>query len=151
MIGIFFIAFVVYVKRQWLGNSKLNNGMKIEDAWGSHKEKLFFIINVRGEKIFNCIRYWQHNISCKIRPKRYHKPWKFKLTRKKSKTANKPWKTKLRPCSNFTGNKLYAFIKWSRAQTESKSQVEKYIEELEVLNIANDSTGKRRRWTFKRR
>ena len=56
MIGIFFIAFVVY-KKTMTGNSKLNNGMKIEDALRLSQRKTLFIINVQGERFFNCIRY----------------------------------------------------------------------------------------------
>lgn len=50
MIGIFFIAFIVYKKTININGPKLNNGMKIEDMLRLSQRKTIYIINVQGER-----------------------------------------------------------------------------------------------------
>ncbi len=50
MIGIFFIAFIVYKKTMNINGPKLNNGMKIEDMLRLSQRKTIYIINVQGER-----------------------------------------------------------------------------------------------------
>lgn len=50
MIGIFFIAFVVYKKTMNQNDGKFNRGMKIEDMLRLSQRKTLYIINVQGER-----------------------------------------------------------------------------------------------------
>ena len=121
MIGIFFIAFVVYKKTMNFNSSKLNNGMKIEDALRLSQRKTLFIINVQGERFLIASDVENTTFLAKLAPKENIQAAAINLEKKNLNIVQNTPETK-------------------PVETDSKKQVEKYIKELEALNIANSST-----------
>lgn len=119
MIGIFFIAFVVY-KKTIIGNSKLNNGIKIEDALRLSQRKTLFIINVQGERFLIASDVENTTFLAKLNS---NENLKQQMLKTQSSTAQ----ISSELLSGATQN-----------ETDNKKQVEKYIKELENLNIAGD-------------
>jgi len=131
MIGIFFIAFVVYKKTMNFNSSKLDNGMKIEDALRLSQRKTLFIINVQGERFLIASDVENTTFLAKLNSKETSKPQSLMPQINLEKQNLGPMQilpeTKPEAVSN---------------EADSKRQVEKYIKELEALNIANDITEK---------
>lgn len=142
MIGIFFIAFVVY-KKTVIGNSKLNNGMKIEDALRLSQRKTLFIINVQGERFLIASDVDSTTFLAKLSPKETSgqniKPENLNV--QKAQTSMPQISLEKQ---NFGPVQISKETVSGTIQNEAanKKQVEKYIKELEALNIANETTEK---------
>lgn len=134
MIGIFFIAFVVYKKTMNFNSSKLNNGMKIEDALRLSQRKTLFIINVQGERFLIASDVENTTFLAKLNPKEAIKPQiqTPKISLEKQNFGPIQLSAEAKP--EMTNN--------TQNEAASKKQVEKYIKELEALNIANETTEK---------
>ncbi len=145
MIGIFFIAFVVYKKTMGFSSSRLNNGMKIEDALRLSQRKTLYIINVQGERFLIASDVENTTFLAKLSPKEglaqgfgAQNPNLQNINTTKTGQAPKISLEK----QNFGPIQLSkeSMPENTPDETEQKKQVEKYIKELETLNIANNST-----------
>lgn len=122
MIGIFFIAFVVYKKTMESNNSKFGEGIKIENMLRLSQRKNLYIINVQGERFL--IASDSEN------------------TTFLAKLANKEMKLKEINGLNIDNQKtgqipqtlLYSPNDIKTNDAASKKQVEQYIKELQMID-----------------
>ncbi len=121
MIGIFFIAFVVYKKTMDSNNSKLGEGIKIENMLRLSQRKNLYIVNVQGERFL-------------IASDPENTTFLAKLANKEMKIKEVEGLT-LDP-KRISEAPLYSPNDIKTNDEASKKQVEKYIKELQMLDNA---------------
>lgn len=119
MIGIFFIAFVIYKKTMESHNSKFPDGIKIENMLRLSQRKNLYIVNVQGERFL--IASDPEN------------------TTFLAKLANREMKLNEIEGLNIDNKKISQTPLYNPADINtndeaSKKQVEKYIKELQMLD-----------------
>jgi len=119
MIGIFFIAFVVYKKTMDSNGSKLNESMKIENMLRLSQRKSLYIVNVQGERFL-------------IASDPENTTFLAKLANKEIK-IKEPESLVLDP-KRITEAPRYSPNDIKTNDEASKKQVEKYIKELQMLD-----------------
>lgn len=121
MIGIFFIAFVVYKKTMDLNNSKLGEGIKIENMLRLSQRKNLYIVNVQGERFLIASDPENTTFLAKLANR------EIKLKEVEGLTLDQ---------RRITEAPLYSPNDIKTNDETSKKQVEKYIKELQMLDNA---------------
>ncbi len=121
MIGIFFIAFVVYKKTIESNGSKFGEGIKIENMLRLSQRKSLYIVNVQGERFLIASDPENTTFLAKLANKA--------ITPKETEGLTLDSK-------RITETPLYSPNDIKTTDEDSKKQVEKYIKELQMLDNA---------------
>jgi|GluameStandDraft_1065615.scaffolds.fasta_scaffold00567_30 flagellar biogenesis protein FliO len=121
MIGIFFIAFVVYKKTIESNGSKFGEGIKIENMLRLSQRKSLYIVNVQGERFLIASDPENTTFLAKLASKA--------ITPKETEGLTLDSK-------RITETPLYSPNDIKTTDEDSKKQVEKYIKELQMLDNA---------------
>ncbi len=125
MIGIFFIAFVVYKKTMNSNNSKLGEGIKIENMLRLSQRKNLYIINVQGERFLIASDPENTTFLAKLANREVRLKEIEGLNIENQKT---------RQASGISQTPLYSPNDIKTDNTNSKKQIEQYIKELQMLD-----------------
>ncbi len=136
MVGIFFIAFVVYKKTMNFNNPKFDNGIKIEDMLRLSQRKSLYIINVQGERFLIASDFDNTTFLSKLAPKSIQKN---ESSSKENNILNNNMQKNI--ISTILKPKVENEIKIEtqrdiKKDELSKKQIEKYLKELEILDTA---------------
>ncbi len=122
MIGIFFIAFVVYKKTMNFNDSNPKEGIKIENMLRLSQRKSLYIINVQGERFLIASDAERTTFLAKLANR------EMKLKEVEGLNINN---------KKITETPLYKPDDIKTNDEASKKQVEKYIKELQILDSIN--------------
>lgn len=136
MVGIFFIAFVVYKKTMNFNGQKPDNGIKVEDMLRLSQRKSLYIINVQGERFLIASDFENTTFLSKLAPKTMQKN---ENQIKENNILNHDMQKNI--ISSLLKPKIENEIKTetqrdTKKDEFSKKQIEKYLKELEVLDTA---------------
>ncbi len=160
MIGIFFIAFVVYKKTINFNGPRQNEGMKIEDMLRLSQRKSLYIINVQNERFLIASDLENTTFLAKLAPRQIS-PQNEQTPEQAQPQSMSPLMQTLAQAlnnqtaktSNMEKNILSSFyhpkkannttiepkVEVKKPHEEESEKLEKYIKELEALNSAIDS------------
>ena len=140
MIGIFFVAFVVYKKTMNFNNPKLENGIRVEDILRLSQRKSLYVINVQGERFLIASDFENTTFLAKLASK---EPQTKEMKAKENNILNGNMQKNI--ISSLLKPKIEDEIKQETKKDIkrdvskdelSKKQIEKYIKELEALDNA---------------
>ena len=124
MIGIFFIAFVVYKKTIESNGSKFGEGIKIENMLRLSQRKSLYIVNVQGERFLIASDPENTTFLAKLASKA--------ITPKETEGLTLDSK-------RITETPLYSPNDIKTTDEDSKKQVEKYIKELSEQELRDET------------
>ncbi len=128
MIGIFFIAFVVYKKTTDSNNSKLGEGIKIENMLRLSQRKSLYIVNVQGERFLIASDAENTTFLAKLADREIKVKEFEGLNTEKDCVLQTP-----KPPKTL----LYSPTDIKTGDSASKKQVEQYIKELQMIDNAH--------------
>lgn len=125
MVGIFFIAFVIYKKTMENNNSKFPDGIKIENMLRLSQRKSLYIVNVQGERFLIASDPENTTFLAKLANKEMKLREIEGLNNENKKISQTP---RVSETPLFSPNDI------NTNDEASKRQVEKYIKELQMLD-----------------